>query len=225
MKSLYYVVVGLLSFPLLSQGEILKDFDSLGGNDVLLERARVLQPDKKISIVQNRVVKRSFRHEASFTSTGVFGGNAFMNTNTLGVDYHFHINPKWAVGLSYFQGFNSLTNEGEFLISNDNLVPQLDGVLGGYEALLNYYPMYGKFNFFDMAIVHFDLYGILTYGQIELQSGATQTYSFGGGIGFWLTQHLTARLEVRERFYQASRKSRSVDLDVTMGSLSIGYLL
>ena len=208
-----------------AQADILKDFDSLGGNDALINRAKLLQPDKKVNIVQKRIVDRRWRHELSPTYSNIIGGDAYLSTQTVGFDYHLHINPQWAVGASYFSAFNKLSKEGDFLINNEDLVPDVDEPREGYDVFVNFHPIYGKFNFFNLGVVHFDMYALASLGNMTLKSGSTSSYSLGGGIGFWFSQHLTSRFEIRERFYEARRFDRSVDMDVTIASFSIGYLL
>lgn len=224
MKYLLLSVIILGSLAA-NAADILKDFDSLGGNEALIDRAKLLQPDKKINIVQNRVVSRRWRHEFSPTYTNIIGGDSYLNTQSVGMEYHLHINPQWAVGAGYFSAYNQLSKEGEFLIANEALVPDIDEPKDGYDIFVNYHPIYGKFNFFNLGVVHFDMYALAAFGNVTLKSGATSTYSVGGGIGFWFSQYLTSRFEVRERFYEAQRFDRSIDMDVTVASISIGYLL
>ncbi len=208
-----------------AQADILKDFDSLGGNDVLMNRAKVLGPDKEVQVVQNRVVDKRWRHEFSGGYANVVGGDSFLNTQMLSLDYHLHISPRWAVGLTYFSAFNQLAEEGRFLIDDNRIVPDLDQPEAGYEAVLNYAPIYGKVNLFGAGVAQFDVYGLLSFGNIQLSSGDTQTYSWGAGLGLWLSQHLSTRVEIRQRFYQAQRFGGASDIDTTNVGVSFGYLL
>ena len=58
-----------------------------------------------------------------------------------------------------------------------------------------------------------------------LRSGTKPTYTAGGGLGMWFSQHLTSRLEARYQTYQAERFSGTQKMDLTVLSLQIGYLL
>lgn len=215
----------LLWLGRMAQADILKDFDSLGGNDVLIDRAKSLSPNKNVSIVQNRVVDKRWRHELSTGYANVVGGDSFLNTQTLSLDYHLHITPRWTAGVSYFSMFNKLSKEGRYLIDQNSLVPDVDQPQDGYELLMNYAPIYGKMNMFGLGIVQFDAYGILSYGTMNLNSGQTSTYTWGTGVGLWISQHLTARLELRQRFYQSQRFGGPNDTNTTNVGLSFGYLL
>ncbi len=221
----FFVFILLMFFSPLVHGDIMKDFDSLGGNDVLINRARLLQPDKQIKIVQERIVDLHQRSEFSLGYGNVIGGDAYLQTRMLLLNYHFHIDPRWSVGLSYFEAYNELTREGYFLIHEEDLVPDVDQPDSGYELMVNFAPLYGKINMFDLGVVQFDVYLTGSYGRMELESGETGLFSVGGGLGLWISRHLTARLEIRQRFYQAQRFSGPVDMETTLVSFTFGYLL
>ena len=219
------LICSIILCSLSAQADILKDFDSLGGNDVLIDRAKKLQPDKNISVVQSRTVSRRWRNEFSLGYNNVIGGDAYLQTQMLNLDYHLHITPRWSVGLSYFSAYNKLSPEGRYLIDGDALIPDVDQPKSGYELVGNFAPIYGKVNMLDMGVLQFDIYAIVTYGNIALKSGNTNTYSVGAGMGLWLSQHLSTRLEVRQRFYQAQRFGGTKDLETTVAGVSFGYLL
>lgn len=208
-----------------AKADILKDFDSLGGNDVLINRAKLLQPDKTVKVVQNRVVDRRWRNELSGGYANVLGGDAYLQTQMLSLDYHLHISPYWSVGLGYFSAFNKLSREGRFMLEQDSLVPEVDQAESGYEVIGNFSPIYGKVNLLNLGVMQFDVYGIATYGKIQLKSGETDSYTFGAGVGLWISQHLTTRLELRQRFYEAKRLGGTTDIDTTIASFSFGYML
>lgn len=223
MKALFVLLTALFVMP--AKADIMKDFDSLGGNDVLINRAKMLQPEKDVKVVQNRIVDRRWRNEFSFGYSNVLGGDAYMQTQMLNLSYHLHITPRWSVGLNYFNAYNKLSSEATALIATDELIPDLDQPESGYELVGNFAPIYGKLNVLDMGVAQFDMYLLTTYGQIALKSGDTSTYSVGAGIGLWISQHLTSRLEVRQRFYEARRFGGGVNIDTTVAGVSFGYML
>lgn len=224
IKKIFFILL-VLWFGRMAQADLLKDFDSLGGNDILMNRAKVLAPDKDVKIVQNRIVDRRWRNEFSGGYYNSIGGDSFLDTQMLTLNYHLHINPYWTIGASYFSAFNEFSKEGNFLIDQNGLVPDVDQPQDGYEIIGNFSPIYGKLNMFGMGVVQFDVYAIASYGMIRLTSGETNTYTWGGGLGLWVSQHLTARLEIRQRFYEAQRFGGTTGVDTTNAGLSFGYLL
>lgn len=210
---------------------LLKDFDTLGGNDVLLDKARELNPDQRISVVQDRIVQRRNRFEVAPEFASVLGGDPYNHTDGLAINAYFHINPHWALGAKYEYDTNAIRPEGQNLIdqavanSDKTLVPEIDYPKGQALALINYFPIYGKMNFFDVGVIHFDVYAVAGGGQVFLHSGNATTYTGGGGIGFWFSQHLSTRMELRYQTYQAQHISGPAKMDLTVASLQIGYLL
>lgn len=219
---------------------ILKDFDSLSGNDVLMDRAAQLSPDIKTQVVQKRAVTRPGRFEFVTGYTSAFGGDAYVKTQMIGAGVNYHLNYRWSVGLRYDYAYNDLTQEGKNLIENPTAVydnngnflgyganvPALDYIKDSKIATVNWYPIYGKFSLVDKAVVHFDMYALAGGGSLSLRNGSTSALTAGAGMAFWFSQHLTSRLEVKWLGYDAERVPGTKDaMNVTTGQLSLGYLL
>lgn len=216
--------------------ELMKDFDSLGGNDVLLEKAQSLTPSTKIGIVQKRVVNRLKRFELSFEGGTISSNDSYVVSRKVGLSTQFHINPHWSVGAKYNYFFNNLTPEGKKIYdeaerdvqsgnSEGAIVPAVNWQKSSISAVINWYPIYGKLNIFDKGIVQFDMYGILGAGKTQLRYNSAQSYQAGIGFGFWLSQHLTSRIELTKETFSASAldgSKQNFSSDET--SLSVGYL-
>lgn len=213
-----------------SNSGLMKDFDTLGGNDVLLDKARELNPESTVSIVQDRIVDRRKRFEIAPEFTSVLGGDAYNKTNTLAINAYFHITPRWALGAKYSYDMNQLRPEGQNLIdqavaSGSNTIPEIDFPKSEALALVNWFPIYGKMNLYDLGVAHFDIYAVGGAGQVSLKSGSTMTYTAGGGVGFWFSQHLSTRAELRFQTYNAQRSTGETRMNLTVASIQIGYLL
>ena len=210
--------------------DLMKDFDSIGGNDALLDRAKALNPEERVRVVQDRIVTRRNRVEIAPEYSNVVAGDSFNSTNNFGVNVHYHINPHWSVGVKYDYSFNDLKAAGQEVINNTNTngkgwIPDIDYPKQEVIGLLNWYPIYGKMNLYELGVVHFDIYTVGGVGRIFLNSGATMSYTAGGGIGLWLSQHLTTRFEMRYETYQATEFNGKKQMDTTVAGLQVGYLL
>lgn len=213
------------------------DFDSLGGNKIFLEKAKALQPEESISIVQNRTVSLLRRFELAPEFSGTFGGETYSRTKNIGLNAMFHFNSRWAVGAKYNWSFNTLTPEGESLIAEaqaDRLenpesprfpYPKFDYAKTQAMALLNWSPIYGKLNLLDKAVAHFDFYLLGGYGQVELFSGPAPTYTAGAGFAFWLTKNFSTRLEMRYQSYEVTYFETKKSMDLALASVQMGWLL
>lgn len=213
------------------------EFDSLGGNKIFLEKAKALEPEQNVSIVQNRTVSLENRMEFALESSGTFGGDTYTRTKNLGLNAMFHFNPRWAIGAKYAKSFNNLTQEGEALVdsayaewkknpANPTLAfPELDYPKSEKMALINYAPIYGKLNLFDKGIAHFDFYLVGGYGQVELYSGSASTYTGGAGLGFWIAKHFSTKFEMRYQNYTAKYFETTKKMDLAVASVQMGWLL
>ena len=235
--TLVLLLVSVTAFAADDKKEPVADFDSLGGNTILLDRAKALEPEKNVSIVQSRVVDRRHRVEIAPEFAGTFGGDPYSRTKTVGLNLNYHFTPKFSVGVKYNYAFNSLTTEGEAMVDKayadflanpenpDSPYPEIDYMKDEFLGLLSWYPFYGKLKLTEHNILHFDMYALGGGGQARLLSGPSTTYTAGGGIGFWVTQHLTTRLEMRWQNYTAKYLSGEKNLDLTIGSVQMGWLL
>ncbi|MCB0350655.1 MAG: outer membrane beta-barrel domain-containing protein [Bdellovibrionales bacterium] len=230
-------VSSLLMFallPLAHGSDISKKMDGLGGNRDLIKKARALDPDNKIRVVQNRTVDRNWRFELGVNYSALAGGDPYLNTQSVGGNLDIHINPMWSVGARYSDYSNQLTTEGERvfkdasereLSGNPYIKPDIDFLKSSTLAVISFYPVYGKLNMFDMGVAQFDLYMIGGYGQVQLESGSSSTWTAGGGAGIWLSEHFASRLEVRYQNYQDQIYSGVRDMDLVVTTFSIGFIL
>lgn len=217
--------------PAKEVGDVMSDFDKLGGNEVLLEKAKALQPETQVTIVQDRLVKRNIRFEFMPEFIAVVGGDPYTETKGIGLSTQFHINPHLSFGVKYSQFGNKLSKEAENMISGTSnalgraIVPDIDYASDQVLGVVNFYPFYGKMNVFN-RIAHFDVYALLGGGNTTLASGAKRTLTGGGGVGFWITNHFTARWELRYQTYKSQLKTgEDLDMNLTVSSLQFGWLL
>jgi outer membrane beta-barrel protein len=235
MKKMILIFSLLLSSVAFSQVE--QEVDSFGGNEALYLKARALNPDVESNVIQNRFINRQMRLELAPEFSGVSGGDAYNRTSNAGINAHFHINPKFSIGVKYSYSFNTLTPEGTAMVAratdaakvnpkNPNyLFPQVIFPKSEVLGLVNWYPIVGKLSFGRFGVAHFDTYLIGGMGNVELSNASTSTTTFGAGMGFWLNSHLTTRLEYRTQQYKAEYYDKTEDMNVGIGSVQMGWIL
>ena len=210
-----------------------QNLKGLGGNRDLILKAKELDPNNKVKVVQNRLVDRTNRLEFGLLLGTVAGGDSYLNTSNRGLRLDYHFTPRWSLGVSYYQSQNELTNEGRRAMSEaararqnfeNSLRPDVDFVRDTTLAQLNWYPIYGKLNLFNWAIAHFDIYALIGAGQVRLSQSQTETYTAGAGVGLWITQHISARFEGRYQTYQDQIITGRRTLDLAVFTAGLGVL-
>lgn len=240
-KSIAAMGMGLVAVAALTilsskaHAQVSKDLNSLGSNEEIVKRANRLESRSRVSIVQNRLVKRNWRLEIGATVAPVAAGDSYLRTTNFGGHLDLHVNPKFSLGVRYSKAFNELTSEGKHQFDEarrakaagrfDHNHPDLDAPDYSVMGVVNWYMMYGKINFFDIDVVQFDIYSLAGAGQQQLASGNSMTWTAGGGIGFWLSQHVTSRFELRYQTYQDKVASGPRDLNLIVANFGIGVLL
>jgi outer membrane immunogenic protein len=239
-------ILGILALTVLSfnayAGKInlQKDINSLGEDQAIVDRARALDPKNKVEVVQNRAVDRHWRVELGVDYGLVSGGDSYLSSQNFGGNLDLHINPHFSLGLRYNSYINSLTNEGQQVYTTaanrqvsaqagtggGPLTPSIDNPIASELAVLDWYPVYGKLNFFDTWIPHFDLYTLVGYGKTQTQIlGSSDTFTAGGGVGLWLTNWLAWRIEVRWETFQDQPFLDKRQVNSVIGQTSLGLLL
>src|SRR5690606_28067699 len=123
------------------------------------------------------------RWEIAPEYSGSFGGDPYVRSMNAGLNVHYHINPRWSLGLKYNRSFNKLTPEGDKMVEDavkeyletptetGNPVPNIDFPREEQLAMVNWYPIYGKMNLLDRGIAQFDVYALAGAGTMKLGSG------------------------------------------------------
>lgn len=230
-----WIITFLVLFSTTSLANSLADdVNSLGGNKALMKKVRAIDPDNKVRVVQKRSVDRRLRLELGFNYGVYTGGDPYLKTDSIGGQLEFHINPTVSIGARYSSLSNSLSSEGERVFREASALRE-QGINAGTVAVdpaqetvlgtISIYPLYGKMNFFNRSIAQFDFYIVGGAGQTKLQSGNSPTYTAGGGLGVWMSQHVSGRLEARWQGHQDQVGDQKRDLSQTIISASFGFLL
>ncbi len=223
--------------PAAATESLASEADSFGGNEALYEKAKALNPEIQTDIVQNRFVNLAGRFEIAPEYSGVFGADAYNQTQNLGLNLHYHITPTWAIGVKYNHSYNKLTAEGDAAIDRARqdvirnpenptfLFPQVIYPKSERLGQITWSPIVGKLSFGNWGVAHFDTYFLAGAGTIELSNGSSSLWAVGAGMGFWLNQNAALRLEYRTENYRAEYFESSRTLQPSIASMQVGWLL
>jgi outer membrane beta-barrel protein len=221
------LIAAQLVAPVARAGDLNSDLDSLDTNEQVMTRARKLDPNNQIGIVQNRLVDRNMRLEVDGIFGGVANGESYVSTMDYGIQAEFHIVPQFSLGARYIRSSNSITPQGQEVLNQyssqpNSTISKIDQPESQVLATATWYMLYGKLNLFDMAVTQFDIYSVFGGGQMNTQLGSSPTYTAGGGIAFWWSQHVSSRFEIRYQTYSDQAVGR---LNTVVGTAGIGFLL
>ncbi len=240
MKHASLILIALFALNTYA-GDLTSDMDALGANRELMKKARAIDPNNRMRVVQNREVNRNFRLEFGMNFGMAAGGDPYLDSSILGGQIDLHLTPRWSVGGRFYNINNTLNSEGRNVFDEakrrdeagdkTGVVPGLDGAKNKMLAVINWYPIYGKMSIFDAGISQFDLYLLAGGGSTKLNSGYTEAVvTAGGGVGVWLTKHISTRLEARwegykDHPYRGEKASQKRDVNETIFSATLGFLL
>lgn len=239
MKRLTFLFLSLLAINAWGADDLTNKMNALGANKDLMNKARAIDPQNRVRVVQNREVDRYYRFELGLNYGMAAGGDPYVDTNVLGGQLDFHITPRYSLGVRYLNNSNSLNSEGKKVLeaadreaaaNNTNFRrPGMDNAKDTWLGIVNWYPIYGKMNLFDATVSQFDIYFLGGAGQINLESGSAPVYTAGAGVGIWFSQHFASRLEARWQGYNdqvfdgTSYEKRNINQ--TLLTATISFLL
>lgn len=210
--------------------------NTLGDQSQIMQKARPSIPANTYRVVQKRVIERDFRSELGISvGTVASGGDSYYETSNLGLQYDFHLNTRFSVGLRYQMNFNKLTPEGKRVYdraeqmaaanNNNYVVPDLDQPLSTALATVSFYPVYGKVSWFESTVSYFDFYVMAGGGQTQLKNGTSPLLTGGLGMGMWWNQHLTSRFEARYQTYEDQIFTGKRRIEGAVATFTMGLLL
>lgn len=226
----------LVGFQGYAKSSLTKDLDALGANRDLVNKASRVSGDSRIRIVQKRAVDRDYRFEGFVDYGALAGGDPYLSSGLMGLNLDFHISPKFSLGVRHQRYNNSLSNEGNRLadsVETTGRFPDVfDYMTSTTMGTLTWYPIYGKINWFDLGVTQFDIYAIGGAGTTVLvRTGDAPTYTLGGGVAFWLSNHFSTRFELRYQTLEDQVISSDLvsfsnrRLNQTIFTFAVGFLL
>lgn len=238
MKRITLLLISILAFNAWSE-DLTSKMNALGANKELMKKAKAIDPNNRIRVVQNREVDRHMRLELGVNYGMATGGDPYVNTNLMGGQLDFHITPRFSLGARYMNAQNNLNAEGKKVFEAAEVEarnngtnfrrPGVDMAKDQWLAVGNWYPIYGKMNLFDAGVSQFDIYLLGGAGQINLSSGNAPVYTAGAGVGVWFTQHFASRLEARWQGYSDKVNDglsiQNRDINQTLLTATVSFLL
>jgi outer membrane beta-barrel protein len=193
----------------------------------------LLLPDDKVTpvltkdkfyIINTRYSSLVNRHEVTLQGAHNFTADSHLDVKQAALSYRYHLNSKWSFGLRYNRYTNKLTTTGEKLLENQQIVPDQDFAYNSQEIFATYNTIYGKLRWSSDTVVYFDQYISLGAGQLELASGDVNHGLADLGLAFWIGNHFSMRVGVKNEFYNQEKRTGSEFTHNAMGYMEIGYL-
>jgi outer membrane beta-barrel protein len=204
-----------------SSSELEKKLESLSIPD---DKVTTVLSEDKLYVLNNRYSSLINRHELTIAGANNFTADSHLVTEQAALSYRYHINSKWSLGARYTRYTNKLSSAGQILFNNKSILPDTDFALNGQELFVNYNTIYGKLRWSENSVVYFDQYISLGGGKVKLSSGDKNLALADIGLSFWLGNHGSARIGLKNEFYQQNQLSGSRNIHNGIGYIEFGYL-
>jgi outer membrane beta-barrel protein len=221
MKKILVLTLALGSLNSFSALDLNKKLDSLNIPD---DKVSPMISQDKLHIVNTRYSSLVNRYEITMAGANDFMSDSHMETKQFFATARYHIDSKWGIGVRHSRYNNQLTDAGNKLFDESQILPESDFAIKSTEVFVTNHGLYGKLRVNDSKVVYFDQYLTLGYGDVELSSGTTKTMSVDLGLAFWIGKHMSSRFGVKNEFYTQKKKYGTADAYNAMGYIEFGYL-
>lgn len=197
-----------------------------------------LDPDKKVSVLQNRKFRKANRALLSL-NLGLADTNAYRKSYAIDPRLAYYFSESWGVEAFYSMFSNSKNSTAEALEST-SVSPGIIEIKNQVGILLHWVPWYAKINVFN-TVLYFDWYftgglGTMNADMIpgNQNAGFTQTTksltAFHAGTGqlFRVSDSFIVRLDFRNTWFKAPSRAvtgSEILFNSTTFQLGLGIML
>jgi outer membrane beta-barrel protein len=221
MKKILGISIVLMSFSGFSASDLEKKLDSL---NIPSDKVTPLVSEENLISVNSRYSSLNKRNELTLIGANNFTSDSHIDTRQVGAAYRFHINSRWSIGARYTEYENKLSEAGDELFKDKNILPDSDFAIKSTDGFISFNTVYGKIRLTKKTIVYFDQYISLGYGNVALSQGEAQMYTVDAGFAFWLGKHGSARIGVKNELYEQHKLNGAENVHNAMGYVEVGYL-
>jgi outer membrane beta-barrel protein len=223
MKKLFITLLAFASVATYAEdnSDLEKRLDALNIPD---DQVVPMISEEKLFVVNTRYSSLVNRHELTLQGANNLTADSHLSTNQAALSYRYHINSKWSLGTRYSRYSNKLTNAGQRLFDDKQILPDTDFALNSQELFVSYNTIYGKLRWSETSVVYFDQYIALGGGKVELASGKNNMALVDLGLAFWIGKHMSTRVGIKNEFYNQAQLTGNRSMHNTMGYFEIGYL-
>jgi outer membrane beta-barrel protein len=205
----------------MESNDLEKKLDALNIPD---DKVTSVLSEDKLYVVNTRYSSLVNRHELTISGANNFTSDSHLSTKEAAISYRYHLNSKWSLAARYTRYSNELTSAGQKLFADSKILPDTDYALNGQELFVNYNTIYGKIRATEDTVVYFDQYVALGAGKVKLASGQKNIYFADLGLSFWLGNHMSTRVGLKNEFYKQVQLSGPKNVYNGIGYIEFGYL-
>jgi len=160
--------------------------------------------EKNIRVVQRKQFMMYHRAELIPTFTMSLNENLSRHLG-VGAQARFHITDEWALGVDYIKYFGKYTDLASDIGDQYQVYPKkllMNFFVGAHAT---YVPLYGKFLFFGLGPVHWDLHLSAGIGVTRINASSYKpTGNFGVGFRFRIWKFLSFNAEIRDYLFMGT---------------------
>lgn len=176
-----------------------------------------LDPDKKVSVLQNRKFRKANRPMVSL-GFGFANTNAYRKSTAIDPRLAYYMSESWGIEVFYSM-FSNKENDTAKALATTSVRPDVIEIKNQVGALVHWVPWYAKINVFN-TVLYFDWYFSAGLGTMNADmipgsasTGLAQTtksltaYYMGTGQIFHVSENFVVRLDFTNAWFKAPSRA------------------
>jgi outer membrane beta-barrel protein len=176
-----------------------------------------LDPDKKVSVLQNRKFRKAGRVLIT-ANVGLANSSAYRKSYAIDPRLAYYMSEAFGIEV-FYTSFSNKENDVAKSLATTSVRPDVIAVKNQVGALLHWAPWYAKINVFN-TVLYFDWYftgGVGTMNADMIPGSASTSfapttksmtaYYLGTGHLFHVTESFDVRLDFRNAWFQAPQRA------------------
>ena len=166
----------------------------------LNDRAPALVSEERLYAVQNRLSPLSHRSELSLGVGSNLTSDSFINSNQFELNYRYHLDDRWSVGIERTWVSNSLSAAANDLQSSVGMVPRVPYAIARTDLTGEANLFFGKLRITSERVFYFDQYVAAGVGFVQMNDGTVGALVGDVGVVGWIGRSASARLGLRDYY-------------------------
>lgn len=181
--------------------------------------------EKNIRVVQQKSFMMYHRVEVVPTFTLALNENVTRHIG-VGAQARFHITDEWSIGVDYIKYYGKYTDLYRDIIDQFESSPREMFMNFYVGANASYVPLYGKFLFFGLGPVHWDLHLMAGLGATRINAEDYKvTGNIGLGVRFRIWKFLTFNAEIRDYMFMGTYTREDQFVNNVVFTLGLGIFV
>ncbi len=221
MRYVFVFAILILSVSSLSAKDLQNELDSLSVKEPIADPSI----REKLYTIQPRVIELGHRIEFLLGGGQNFTGDSLLTTRQVSLEAQYHFDNDWSAAFAISKLNNQFTSSAQSLVSNQQIVPDVDYTRDRMEVRLQRNLFYGKIRLALDSALYFNQYVAVGLANNRQNSGSHLGPLIDVGFAHWIGTKGSFHWGLKDYYYSERQFDSTEPQHNVYGYMELGYLL